>query len=331
MRDYGNCGVTQKFISNIAGVNPSTVSRLISTLKLYPIDDDSRKKLRYNLNDTRKIVTELLSKNISIKNKVQCFYNFKGGTGKTSICFQVSTILAIIGYKVLVVDADPQGHLSTILGFDSMDNYQTLYDVIAEDIDLKDIISNIFPGLDCVPSNLSLTKVMLPLDQMPKREEVLKSKFSKIVSDYDFVIFDTNPNISILNRNIIVFSDVLNIVCETQPLSINGLKILLDDTIKFCKLMHIEMPEVFIIPNKYEDKAGSSAEAMAALMKYYSQYLEPDTAIRKSEDLITASKIGLPLPCFAKSNSNALADIVELVQDIIKRSLHNPVDIVSKK
>ena len=70
---------------------------------------------------------------ITIKKKF-AFYNFKGGTGKTSICFQVATHIALMGYNVLVIDTDPQGHLSTSCGFPNDDSFLTLYDFLIRKI-----------------------------------------------------------------------------------------------------------------------------------------------------------------------------------------------------
>lgn len=316
---FTNLKASQKTIAAIAGVNPSLVSRYVTANKVMPLDTKSKEN-NYSYDSARSILSEIYTKDANVTKRTQCFYNFKGGTGKTSLCFQMASHLSLCGFSVLVVDADPQAHLSTLLGFDSMDNFLTLYDVIAEKISIRDAIKQVQEGLWCIPANLSLTKVMMPLDQMPKREEVIKNIFSEIEDEYDFIIFDTNPTISSLNRNIVVYSDVINIVCETQPLSINGLKILFEDLTYFFKMMHMKIPEIFVIPNKYEDRMGSSAEAMTALRKFYGQFLKPDFAVRKSEDLNTASRQGLPVSSFARRNSNALEDIVQLLREIIDRS-----------
>ncbi len=75
----------------------------------------------------RSIIKELVSLPSNIIKKRHSFYNFKGGTGKTSICFQLSYHLSIMGYKVLVIDADPQAHLSTSLGVMQNNNNLTLF------------------------------------------------------------------------------------------------------------------------------------------------------------------------------------------------------------
>ncbi|MFO0525722.1 MAG: ParA family protein [Alphaproteobacteria bacterium] len=306
-------------IASIANLNYSYISKTANLKNIHPLSLKSKENI-YDFEAAKDIITEFYKNRTVSTKKVQCFYNFKGGTGKTSLCFQVSYLLAICGYRVLVVDSDPQAHLSTLFGFDSMDKFYTLYDAIVGNLSVRDVIREVHSNLHIIPSNLSFTKIMMPLDQMAKREEVVKNTLSEVEDDYDFIIFDTNPTISTLNRNIVYYSDVINIVCETQPLSINGLKILFEDLEHFFKIMRSEMPSIFIIPNKYEDRASSSAESMSALRMFYKEHLMPDFAVRRSEDLNSASKQGLPLFSFARRNSNALEDIIQLTHEIIESS-----------
>lgn len=321
MNPYLNHGLTQIFIAKLAGgVSSSTVSRFIKNNAIQPMPQSSSRNIRYAIGDVAKITYNLFTKKYKPVKKVQTFYNFKGGTGKTSLCFQVSTHLALLGFKVLVIDSDPQGHLSTSLSLRNDENFLTLFDVISGHSTLSEATHKIFDGLDCVPANLSLTRLEVVLNQMPKREERVKIALEPFLDQYDFILFDSNPTISQLNRNLITFSDRLNIVCETQPYSLNGLKILFDDLDRFCDSMQIKRPDISIIPNKYEDRTSSSAEAMTILREYYGQYMKPDFAIRKSEDINTSAKIGMPLSFFAKNNSIAFEDVVDLLHYLLDQS-----------
>ncbi|MBX9697397.1 MAG: AAA family ATPase [Alphaproteobacteria bacterium] len=322
MSKYDEHGLSQKIMTIFSGVAASTINRYVVSKNLMPISDSSKRNSRYSIQDTRIVLSEFIRNRhpIATNKKIQSFYNFKGGTGKTTICFQVATHLALAGYKVLAVDADPQGHFSTSLGFDSTDDFPTLYDSLVKNIPIRELIRNVYDGLDCIPSNLSLTKTEVDLNHIPKREERLQKILSEVENEYDFIIIDTNPTISHLNRNVITASNVLNIVCETQPYSLNGLKILMEDLKNFTEIMQISKMDITIIPNKYEDRSNSSAEAMAALSQFYNQYIIKDFAIRKSEDFVTAAKLGLPISFFGKINSIALADIKDLLQEIIKKS-----------
>lgn len=314
-------GITQKTMSLLANISASTVSRFIASNDIAHYNTGGQRYLRYSVEDTRNIIRNLSSFPEKIIKKKHSFYNFKGGTGKTSICYQVASHIALMGYRVLVVDADPQAHLSTSLGFSNDNDHFTLYDCITGKQDIKRVVRTIYRGLDCIPSNLSLTRLEGELNQLPKREERLSIELEVIESNYDFIFIDTNPTISILNRNVVTYSDIINIVCETQPYSLNGLKLLMEDLQKFYGYMQMQPKKINIIPNKYEDRTSSSAEAMTALRKYYHDFLKDDFAIRKSEDIVSSAKVSKPLAFFAKKNSIALEDIIELSHYIIKQSV----------
>ncbi len=153
-------------------------------------------------------------------------------------------------------------------------------------------------------------------------------KFKINSNKYDYIIFDTNPTISNLNRNVLTASDLVNIVCETQPYSLNGLKLLMDDFHSFYQSMNIRPPAMIIIPNKYEDRMSSSGEAMSLLRKNYSEIMKPDFAVRKSEDINIAAKLSLPLGVFAKCNSNAFEDILEVVNYILELTAEKLVNTI---
>jgi ATPases involved in chromosome partitioning len=324
LKTFSANGVTQKIMSELARVNPSTINKLVAAGGYKPLDEGVNKNIRYNLEDTRRIIAKFSPPAESMRSKVWAFYNFKGGVGKTTICFEVATHLALMGYRVLAIDADPQAHLSTALGFDTGQNYPTLYDVIVGELSPNDVIKNVYPGLDCLPSNLSLTRLEPEIDKMPRREERVSIALEYLREKYDFIIFDCNPTISHLNMNIINFSDLLPIVVETQIFAINGLKLLLADLQRFCKRMILEMPRIIVVPNKYEERTASSGEAMALLRKYYSQYTIPDFAIRKSAEIESSTKLSLPLALFCRSNSIAFEDIKEVIHYILDQNLIDP-------
>ncbi len=323
MIDYEVMGITQKVMADLADVNPSTINKIVSMGNYKPLNKNVSRNIKYSISDTGDIIKRVLSKNLKLSNKWISFYNFKGGVGKTTLCYQISTHLAVMGFNVLVIDADPQGHLSTSLGFNTDENFLTLYDAVVGKVPITEIIKNIYQGLDCVPSNISLTRLEPALNEFPKNEKIIHDVFSKIHNKYDFIIFDTNPTISNINRNIIMSTDLLSVVVETQAYALNGLKILLNDLERFCEESLIKVPELIIIPNKYEERTASSGEAMGILKDYYGNYVIPDFAIRKSEELHTSGKISQPLAFFCRSNSIALEDIKDVIHYILNYQRKN--------
>jgi chromosome partitioning protein len=320
MIDIDKDGLVQRTMAGLCNVSPTTISRYITSNHLTPLDKSVSKNQRFSIETSREIV-----RNVSdffcreVLKKKFVFYNFKGGVGKTSLCFQISSHMALMGYNVLVMDTDPQAHLSTSFGFSPDNNYLTLYDLLIRGESFQNVKKTIFEGFDCIPSNLSLTRLEDDLAKLDNKSMKLSNCFLEIEKEYDFIFIDTNPTISLLNRNVVIFSDVINVVCETQPYSLNGLRLLLEDLDKFYMHMKIKPRDINIIPNKYEDRASSSAEAMTALRDFYGEYVQKDFAIRKSEDINISAKLGKPLALFAKKNSIALEDIMELLHYYLER------------
>ena len=320
MMNIKSIQLTQRIMAEIAREHPSTINRFILNNNIPHIQTGHRRNFKYGVTQSRNILKKFVSERLPITKKVWGFYNFKGGTGKTSLCFQISSLLALSGYNVLVIDVDPQGNLTTSLGFDTSDNFLTLYDVIVKNIPPSEAIREIFPGYSCIPSNISCSRFDMELSLMGRREEQFKIRLNSLKEKYDVILFDTNPNISYIIRNLTVFADLMCVPCETQPYSVNALNVLFDDMNSFFSMMDIKIPEIVIVPNKYEDKYGTAAESMAILRKNFSQYLIPDFAVRKAEDFNIAAKEGLPIPCVAKKNSIALEDIIELSYYMLEKS-----------
>lgn len=318
--DGNSIFLTQRIMAEITKEHPSTINRHVAANNIPHIETGGRRNLKYSIENSIKIMSYFVAQKRKAHKKVWGFYNFKGGTGKTSLCFQISSLLALYGYKVLVIDVDPQGNLSNSIGFDVSQNFLTLYDVIIKGIPTSEAIQEVFPGYYCLPSNIACSRFDMELSMMGKREEQFKMRLQSLKGEFDFILFDTNPNISFIIRNILMFCDLLCVPCETQSYSISALNVLFEDMSSFFEIMNEDSPEVLVIPNKYEERYGSSAEAMTILRKNFFEYLIPDFAVRKAEDFNIAAKEGLPLPCVTRKNSIALQDIAELTQHLLSKT-----------
>ncbi|MEK6705965.1 MAG: AAA family ATPase, partial [Bdellovibrionota bacterium] len=103
------------------------------------------------------------------KFKIQMFYNVKGGTGKSTLTAQYVMRCAMLGFKVLAIDLDGQGHLTVNL--DILDGHErpTVYDVLINDLPINEAIMNVAPGLDLIPASLGLCNIEIPLNNKPRR------------------------------------------------------------------------------------------------------------------------------------------------------------------
>lgn len=317
---YNDSGPTPLHLASISGVSYDTIVRRLRDANIMPLPNSPKKNRKYPVEECRKILKDIFSSKYQISKKVQAFYNFKGGVGKTTLSFQVATHLSILGFKVLLIDTDPQANLTNCFNIVPNLNAPTLYDILIKGLPIRASKISISAGLDFIQSNISLTRLETELIHQTRKEELLKDAIDQIYNDYDFIIIDANPNINQINRNVINVAEVINIVCETQPFSIMGLSLLKEDMNNFFMKMKKETPSIHVIANKYEDRVSTSSEAMHTLREHFHEYLKKDFAIRKSEDFNISAKSALPLAFFCKQNSNAWEDIVEIIHHIIKLS-----------
>jgi len=306
----------QSMIAQISRSSPNTVSRTIASLNIPSLSTEASHLKRYSIENVRKINRHIYaSSKLPIKQKINVFYNFKGGTGKTSICYQVATHLALLGFKVLALDLDPQAHLSLAMQLQEDYSGPTIYDVLINSFPLQEALVQVIPGLELLPANISMTKIEVPLSTKTKREEKLMQIIEPFRAQYDYIILDTNPTLSTLNMNALLASDRINIVCETQPFSLAGLHVLVQEIEAFYQDMKYPL-NYCVIANKYEIKTATAQEVLGSIRTEYGDKVI-NAVIRKAEEINIAAKRKLPLTFFCKTKSAAFEDIMDLIHEFV--------------
>jgi len=150
--------------------------------------------------------------------------NNKGGVGKTTICFCLAGALAEMGKKVLLVDMDQQGSLSSSFLPNTNDLPLVITDALLNrQISLKDaIVRTAFENIDIVPSNLSLSKIESELLSDRDSHYYLADRLKEVESDYDFILVDASPNLGLATWSIFTASDGVIIPMEAQDYSVKG-------------------------------------------------------------------------------------------------------------
>ena len=160
--------------------------------------------------------------------KIISFGTLKGGTSKTTTTFNVSAILAEMGYKVLAIDVDPQANLTTNFGLDeTVEGFLSVQDLFEdkesniEEIVCKDPLKEL-KGLDVIPSCIMLTSTEMRLVGMAAGK-ILRNYILEIKNfeAYDYILIDTNPSMSIVNQNAFAVSDF---ICLTNTIGLNSFK-----------------------------------------------------------------------------------------------------------
>ena len=191
--------------------------------------------------------------------------NQKGGVGKTTTCSAICGGLAQMGYRVLAVDLDPQGNLSFSLGVEADDSY-TIYDVLKGNCELTDAVQQ--GGVcDVVPSNILLSGLELEMTGVG-REYVLSEQLGTVKDNYDFIILDTPPALSVLTINAYTASDELVIPMLCEILSLQGIAQLKQTIFAVQRYYNKSLKVSGILLNKYNSHLmlTREVEELAALI-----------------------------------------------------------------
>lgn len=165
--------------------------------------------------------------------KVISFVNQKGGTGKTTSCLNVGACLADQGYKVLLIDADPQGSLTTSLAIDTGDS-NTLYEVLAGTDNVNNVIE-VHNSYHVIPTDERQSGAETELVEQDHAEQLIKKNvIEKLKKRYDFVLIDCPQALNLITIMSMTASSGVIVPLQAHPLAVNGL-VQLQETVKLVK------------------------------------------------------------------------------------------------
>lgn len=208
--------------------------------------------------------------------KVISFGTLKGGTGKTTAAFNIGGILAE-QYRVLFMDMDPQSNLSDNAGVDTTDqNGKTVRDIFdslgaikPEDVITKSPMWQL-PNLDIISGHIRLTATELRLVSTAARERILErwiKKHSKALSEYDYILLDTNPSMGIINQNAFLASDSIVLVSDVSRKAVQGAELFTYLWDEVCEAMQLPGNVKALIINNYDKRLRLARD----LREYYSE------------------------------------------------------------
>lgn len=242
--------------------------------------------------------------------------NQKGGVGKTTTAQALFNGLVAKGLKVLAIDLDPQGNLSTALGAVTDEEINTIYQVMDGACAISLAIQELQGG-DIIPSNILLSGAERDFISKMRREELLRLPLETIKSNYDFIIIDTPPALGILSVNAFVASDRIVIPMGADLFSFAGLA-QLNDTIQAVKRFYSDLSIEGILLTKFNNRTNLSKE-LSALIDKASQALETkvfNAKIRASVSIQEAQNKQANL--LEYSQNNAQLDYKEFIDEFLE-------------
>jgi chromosome partitioning protein len=250
--------------------------------------------------------------------RCQLFLNFKGGTGKTSLSTSYAYRLAERGHRVLMVDLDSQGHATKCLGKEGGSFKTTLYDALVKKKPISAVtIATGMPGLDLVPSNLTMSTVDLALMPLAGREFRLRKALDEVNGKYDFVVMDAPPSFGLLNLNALMAAQDLVVPVLADFLSYDGLRLLFETIQGLEDDLSHQLENLFIVVNAFNQTFKIAREALEALREHYSEYLLP-VVVRQCTKFAQSSSEGTPIFAFDPDSKGA-SDIEDMLNQMMKR------------
>lgn len=202
--------------------------------------------------------------------KVIAVANQKGGVGKTTTSVNLSASLAKFDQKVLLIDIDPQGNTTSGIGINKADVQYCIYDVLINDVPLKNAINNTdTDGLEVVPATIQLAGAEIELVPTISREIRLKKALNKIRDKYDYIIIDCPPSLGILTINSLTAADSVLIPIQCEYYALEGLSQLLNTIRLVQKHLNTELKIEGVLLTMFDARTNLSIQVVEEVKKYF--------------------------------------------------------------
>lgn len=231
--------------------------------------------------------------------------NQKGGVGKTTTAINLSSCLAEKGKKVLVIDMDPQGNTTSGLGVDKNALENTIYEMIIGECQLEEcLLENVFDNLSLIPANVNLSGAEIELMDIEGKEYIVRGQVYAIRDNYDFIIIDCPPSLSMLTVNAMTTADSVIVPIQCEYYALEGLSQLMHTITLVKKRLNPDLNMEGVVFTMYDARTNLSLQVVENVKNNLNQNIYK-TIIPRNIRLAEAPSHGMPINLYDSKSAGS--------------------------